>query len=103
MYYYTHLKQDGTFTVVDKTAKKWEYEQLRKFIQNYIEVIPDAYMPDNMNGTLYGDEEGRFNKDNKRNPFTKVLKDVDEAEWDCVGDLLLEQTEKQFNKWQEKK
>lgn len=100
MYYYTHLKQDGTYVVLEQTATKWEYERLKKFTGGYIEYMPDDYLPKGMSGQVIGDEEGRLNSTNHRNPFMRVLTDDMGNEWYCVGDLLLEQTEKQFNKWQ---
>jgi len=100
MYYYTELKQDGTYTVVDETPKKWEFDRIRKFVGGFIEYMPSDYMPKGMTGQVIGHEEARFNSNNVTNPFMEVLIDMFGEKWDCVGNLLLEQTEKQFNKWQ---
>lgn len=100
-YTYTKLKQDGT-TETLHTGKKWNYEQIRDAVGGTIELIPRDYYPKNMTGQVYGHEEGRFNPFNHRNPIMKVLKGNpalgEPAEWDCVGDLILEQTEKQYVK-----
>ena len=58
MYVYTALNQDGTKTVLDKTAKKWDYDRVKKFIGNLIEYLPSDYFADGMQGSVIGDEEG---------------------------------------------
>lgn len=99
MYYYTLLKQDGTDESLAATPKKWSYEVLREEIGNIIEIIPESYMPENMQGTVYGDEEARFNPENTTNRHMKMLVDDDGGVWDVVGDLILEQTEKEYFEW----
>ena len=99
MYIYTALYQDGTTEELGRSAKKWKYEKIKEFIGGYIEYLPDSYFPEGMRGQVIGDEEGRFKAGNKRNPHMKVVVDPNGGQWDCVGDLLLEQTEKQSIKW----
>lgn len=101
MYVYTLLLQDGSYVVLDKCFKKWKYKQISKLVGGMIEYIPTDYFPEGMRGSVIGNEEGRFNPVNHRNPHMKVLYDPMGRAWDTVGDLLLEQTEKQFAKWQE--
>lgn len=103
MKYYTLLKQDGTRELF-YSGKALPYDELRdKLGCRILELIPKDYYPDGMVGTLWGDEEGRFNPDNKRNPHTKVLRGLPEFgqdhDWDCVGDLILEQTQAQYSRW----
>ena len=95
-YKYTLLKQDGTIKEFGR-QDEWDFKKIRKVLKcDTIELIPQDYKQHSWGRCLiYGDEEGRFNSDNKRNPFTKVLKGHPEygepSEWDCVGDLLLAQ------------
>lgn len=62
-----------------------------------IELIPQPYYgeQDGLGVSIWGDEEARFNEENTRNPFTKVLSGNPELgepeEWDCVGDLIKEE------------
>jgi len=93
MHIYTLLNQDGTTQEIHR-GKKFEYDQLRDTIGGMIEIIPRDYYPEGMKGTVFGHEEARFDSSNHRNPHMLVLQ-----EWDTVGNLLLEQTEKQHNKW----
>ena len=95
MYIYTLLKQNGTTEVLDTAKTKWKYEQLRDTVGGYIEIIPNSYYPKGMTGTVYGHEEARFNSDNHTNSHLKTITDIFGDKWDTVGDLLLEQTEKQ--------
>lgn len=101
MYHYTSLNQDGTITDLGTSQKKWAYDRIKTFIGNYIECIPVVYFPKGMTGQVIGDEEARYNAWVERNPHMKVITDPFGQEWDCVGTLLLEQTEKQYAKWQE--
>lgn len=99
LYQYTVYKQDGTIERWEPCKKKeWRgagglYEVMG---WRTIELIPKDYYAEGWNkrGTLFGDEEGRFNQDNHRNPHTKVLTDPDGNEWDCVGDLIMEEVAK---------
>lgn len=100
MYIYTKLRQDGRFITYEPSKTKWTYEQLKNQVNGMVEIIPKNYYPIGMNGTVYGNEEARFNSDNTRNQCMLVIKDdLYGDEWDTVGDLLLEQTEKQYEKW----
>lgn len=58
-----------------------------------IELIPRDYYPDGTgkNAVFYGDEEARFNTDNKRNPHMKLLEDFFGNPWDVVGDVIKEE------------
>lgn len=93
---YTLLKQDGTKEVLGE-QEEMDFEAIRELLGcHFIEIIPsDYHQKDWGKCTLYGDEEGRFNSDNTRNPHTKVLRgdpSIGEvAVWDCVGNLLLAQ------------
>lgn len=101
MILYTLLKMDGTEEELLQTEKEVELSQLYKWLNcTTVKLIPSDYYPDGMQGTVFGNEEGRFNDDNHRNPHMKVLHDPMGQAWDTVGDLLLEQTEKQHDKWQ---
>lgn len=99
-YTYTKLKQDGT-TETLHTGKKWQYEKLRDAVGGFIEIIPRDYYPKGLTGTVFGHEEARFNRDNHTNPHLKTITDIFGDKWDTVGDLVLEQTDKQYLKWQE--
>ena len=99
MYIYTALKQDGTTEVLDTCKTKWDYKKLSGHIGGFIEIIPSDYYPKGLTGTVYGHEEGRFNELNHRNPHLLAITDTFGDVWDTVGDLLLEQTEKQNATW----
>lgn len=93
LYQYTLFNQDGSME--SWKQPKMEFESLKGIIGNgcsMIEIIPKVYHPDDIkrSGTVYGDEEGRFNSTNQRNPHFKVLTDFEGAKWDCVGNLLHE-------------
>ena len=91
-YKYTLLKQDGTTR--EWVCSKLPFSEIYKELNcSMIEVIPNSYYPEGTKrgAICYGDEEGRFNQDNHRNPHMKVLKDFDGAEWDCVGNILKEE------------
>jgi hypothetical protein len=97
-YLYTLYKQDGTIEVLPISKKK-SFNEIYKILGcEMIEVIPSDYYPDGFGQvTVYGDEEGRFNSNNKRNPHFKVLKgdpNIEPVEWDTVGDLLKEEVYK---------
>lgn len=99
MYIYTALYQDGTTKELGRSTKKWKYKQLSDYVGGMIEYIPTSYFPKGMSGQVIGNEEGRFIAGNRRNPHMKVVVDPNGNQWDTVGDLLLEQTEKQNIKW----
>jgi len=40
---------------------------------------------------MYGDEEARFNENNKRNPYFESIVAEDGAVWDVVGDIIKEE------------
>lgn len=96
LYQYTLLNQDGTMEVLEPCQKKefrgagGLYELLNC---STIEIIPSLYYKTKKWGkcTVYGDEEGRFNSENIRNPHMDVLNDIDGMEWDCVGTLVKEE------------
>ena len=98
-YLYTLYKQDGTIEVLPISKKK-SFNEIYKILNcETIEIIPSAYYPDGFGlVTVYGDEEARFNENNKRNPHFKVLKGDPKLgelpEWDTVGDLLKEEVYK---------
>lgn len=94
---YTLLKQDGTQEELAQLPKEAELKQLYEWLNcSVVEIIPsDYYQPEWGECIVWGNEEGRFNSENHRNPHTKVLIGNpafgEESEWDCVGDLILEQ------------
>lgn len=101
-YVYTHLKQDGSSIELARVSKKWDYTKLRAFIGNSIEYIPEEYFMDGLKGQVIGDEEARYNTNNVRNQHMKIIHDpIFNEDWDVVGDLLLEQTEKQNQAWKD--
>jgi len=87
-YKYTIYKQDGTIEVLPISKKK-DFEELYKILNcSIIEIIPSDYYPAGFgHSTVYGDEEGRFNENNHRNPHFKVLADG----WDVVGNVIREE------------
>lgn len=92
MILYTLLKQDGTTEELAQVPKEVDLQQLYKWLNcRTVELIPSDYYQEDWFGEgdtiVWGDEEGRFNSVNKRNPHTKVLGEG----WDCVGDLVLQQ------------
>lgn len=91
-YKYQLLKQDGTSEDLETLSTNMEYERIKEALScQMIEVIPQDYHPDNNPNAIYiGDEEGRFNLENHRNPHFKVLRDADGNPWDVVGDILME-------------
>ena len=99
LYQYTILHFDGSKEVLEP-RKKMSLDELYKTLDcRTVETIPTDYFADGMNkrATIYGDEEGRrFDGTDRlrRNQHMKVLKgDLmnPEMEWDCVGDLLMEE------------
>lgn len=100
MILYTLLKMDGTTEELLQTDKEVDFTQFREWLNcQMIELIPSQYYQEDWFGEgdtiVWGDEEGRYNTENKRNPHTKVLKGNpalgEMAEWDCVGNLILQQ------------
>ena len=86
MYQYTLLKMDGTKEDLGISKKK-ELSEMYKILDcQLVEVIPDAYYEGFGRVTMWGDEEGRFNENNTRNPFFKVLA----PDYDVVGNILME-------------
>lgn len=94
-YTYTLLKQDGATESLGEFDKEMDYLEVRKILNcQMLEIIPEAYHQKEWvkrGRLLWGDEEGRFNSNNHRNPHTKVLVDDLGNEWDCVGNLLLQE------------
>jgi hypothetical protein len=87
-YQYTLLKQDGTKKGLWISSKK-TFQDFYKILNcSLIEIIhPDYYQGKGYGRcTMYGDEEGRFNSDNKRNPHFNVLA----LDYDVVGDIIME-------------
>lgn len=97
LYRYTVLKQDGTKEALADSKRKRFREMYRLLHCSMIEVIPEAYYPPayEQATSIYGDEEARFNEENKRNPHMLVLtgdpKLGEPLEWDVVGDVLIEE------------
>ena len=86
------LKQDGTTQDLGTSPKKRTLEELYKILGcNIVEIIPSSYYEGHGRCTMWGDEEGRFNKKNHRNPHFKVLIDDQKREWDVVGNILKEE------------
>lgn len=93
LYKYTIYKQDGTIEELEPCPGK-DFKALYKMLNcEIIELIPDLYYKSKNWGkvTVYGDEEGRFNSENIRNPHFDVLIDADGSEWDVVGNLIKEE------------
>ena len=91
---YTLLMQDGRKSLPMHTSKELEFSEMYKMLEcQTIEMIPRDYYPEGTpeSAVIWGDEEGRFNNRNYRNPHMKVLHDNRGGEWDCVGDLLLQE------------
>jgi hypothetical protein len=101
MYKYILLKQDGSKKDLGVSKKKKSLEELYRILQcTFVEIIPTDYYKGLGYGkcTMWGDEEARFNEKNVRNPHFNVLKGNvllgELAEWDVVGNILMEQKEK---------
>lgn len=91
MILYTLLKMDGTEEELAQVEKEVDLKQLYKWLNcTTVELIPSDYYQEAWFGEgdtiVWGDEEGRFNSENIRNPHTKVLGE----NWDCVGNLVLQ-------------
>jgi len=99
-YKYTLLKKDGS-TEDLIIGKKKDFSYFRKVLNcSMIEHIPHAYYPDaSGHAEFWGDEEGRYNIDNNRNPHFKVLRGNpywgDKSDWDVVGDIIKEEVYKE--------
>lgn len=83
-YKYTVYLQDGTSKVLELRKKEMSLQEKQEIVGGYIEIVPRAYYDESQTGEcnlknglyiMYGNEEGRFNETNKRNPFFKVLVD----------------------------
>lgn len=97
LYKYTLLKQDGTEVDLGTSKKKTFQDFYRILFCNTIQIIPADYYKNKKWGhvTVYGDEEARYNLNNKRNPHFEVLKDaIYHDEWDIVGDCIKEEVAK---------
>lgn len=89
MYSYTLYKQDGSIEELGEFEKRFNLDQLYKALNcSIVEIIPRDYYDVKEHGraTMWGDEEGRFNSDNKENPHFKNLGDG----FNVVGDILKE-------------
>jgi hypothetical protein len=96
LYKYTLLKQDGTIKDLGVSKQK-PFSELYTILNcGTIEIINFEYWKDRGYGRceMYGDEEGRFNSKNHRNPHFNVIKDLDGSEWDVVGDIVKEEVYK---------
>lgn len=92
LYQYTLLNQSGNKTVFEP-RKKMTLQELYKALDcDVVQVVPKVFFGDSLNkrSTIFVDEEGRFNKENKRNPHFKVLTDP-WGETDIVGNALVEE------------
>ena len=90
-YEYKVLHQNGDIEGWKST--KMDFADFRQQLKcQMIEIIPKDYYPVELckGWTAYGDEEGRFNTENHRNPHFKVLTDPDGGQWDVVGDIIFE-------------
>jgi hypothetical protein len=89
-YQYTFYNQNGD--VMGWKGGKMEYDQIKRTLGEgctMLELIPKDYWPEGVKfGEMWGDEEGRFNSGNHRNPHFKVLVDEFGHHWDCVGNIL---------------
>ncbi len=94
-YQYTLLSQDGTTTDLGTSAKRKDFADHYKTLNCHtIEIMPRAFHPKGMIGTVYGDEMGRFDADNHTNPHMQVITDTWGTKHDCVGNLLHEKRAK---------
>lgn len=93
LYQYTLLKQDGTTEDLEPSPRK-DLTELYKILNcTTVQIIPKAYYQHKNYGhcVIWGDDEGRFNTNNKRNPHFETLMDAESQEiFDVVGDCLLE-------------
>lgn len=90
-YKYTLLKQDGSIEVLPVSNKK-DFKELYTLLDcQMIEIIPSDYCKGFGRCTVYGDEEGRFNSNNVRNPHFTVLIDHTGSPWDVVGNCIKEE------------
>jgi len=87
-YKYTIYKQDGTIEVLPISKKK-DFKELYIILNcSTIEIIPSDYYPKGFgHATVFGDEEGRLNEDNHRNPHFKVLAEG----YDVIGNVIKEE------------
>ncbi len=96
LYQYTILKQDGTSKVLPVSPKKDSKELYKLLNCTTIEIIPSSYYSGLNWGRciVFGDEEGRYNRLNERNPHFNVIQDIFGAPWDVVGDCIREEVYK---------
>lgn len=97
MYEYTVYHQNGD--VEGWKQPKMSFDDMRQLVSGghcMLELIPKDYWPKEIGraGNVWGDEEGRFNSDNHRNPHFRVIVDNEGHEWDCVGKLVHEKVAK---------
>lgn len=92
MYQYTLLKQDGTIDDLGQSPEK-SLEELYEILEcDLVEIIPSPYYAGKGHGKciMWGDEEGRFNSNNVRNPHFNVLA----GGYDVVGNIVKQQSVK---------
>ncbi len=100
LYKYTILEQGGGIRELPPCKKK-EFRGAGGLYDllgaSMIEIIPPDYYKSRKYGhcTMYGDEEGRFNTNNHRNPhFDTIVDGYDGSVWDVVGDIVKEEVAK---------
>lgn len=90
-YKYTLLKQDGTREDLGTRGTEMALGTMTHVLGcKYIELIPRDYYKgwgDMSKCIAYGDEEGRFNSENKVNPHFKDLGNG----FNVVGNILMQQ------------
>lgn len=88
-YHYFLLKMDGTKEDLGISPEK-DFQEMYKILDcSTIQIVPPIYYSGR--GKVFVDEEGRFHAKNKRNPHFKVLTDKFGAEWDVVGNAIVEE------------
>lgn len=87
MYKYTLLKQDGTRLDLGTFKKKKTLAELYSALScETVCIIPTPYYEGFGKATMWGDDDGRFDPSDHRNPHFKVLG----GDYDVVGDVLME-------------
>jgi hypothetical protein len=94
---YELLGQDGTTKVIAENVPRKTVQDFYEILKcSTVELIHPAYYPGKYEPgwVVYGDENGQDNSENIRNPFMQVLEGDpaygEPAEWDVVGNLILE-------------
>ena len=92
-YAYTILRHNGDIKRYPPCKKKTFKDFYRMLNCTTIEIIPRDYYKNKGYGhcEMYGDEEARFNEDNKRNPYFDTIVAEDGLVWDVVGDIIKEE------------